>query len=159
MYIDLTKLHTSEIDKIDISGTYQLPEEYKTEEIIKVNPLTISGIVERKEDADNELDDYINCSIKGSIILIDSISLENVEYEINIKYDDFIEQNWKNSENILDIFEFLWENTVLEVPLRFTKVKDLSKFHGDGWKLISEEERNQTSNPFNDLLKEMEREG
>ena len=58
---------------------------------------------------------------------------------------------------MLDIFSFLWENIVLEVPLRFTKVKDLSKFHGDGWKLISEEERNQTSNPFNDLLKEMER--
>ena len=27
------------------------------------------------------------------------------------------------------------------------------------WKLISEEERNQTSNPFNDLLKKMESEG
>ena len=34
----------------------------------------------------------------------------------------------------------LWQNIVLEVPLQFTKVEDLSKFHGDGWKLISEEE-------------------
>ena len=89
----------------------------------------------------------------------DSISLEEIEVPINTDFSDFLEEIWKKDENKLDIFEFLWENIVLEVPLRFTKVKDLSKFHGDGWRLISEEERNQTSNPFNELISEMEREG
>ena len=75
-----------------------------------------------------------------------------------IEYDDFLGENNKKSENILDIFQFLWENIVLEVPLQFTKVKDLSKFHGDGWKLISEEELNASHNPFSDLLKDFEEE-
>ena len=48
-----------------------------------------------------------------------------------------------NSQNTLDILAVLWENIVLEVPLRFTKVRDLSKFHGDGWKLVSEDELNK----------------
>jgi len=56
------------------------------------------------------------------------------------------------------IFQFLWENIFLEVPLQFTKVEDLSKFHGDGWKLISEDELRNANNPFNDLLKDIEKE-
>ena len=157
--IDLSKLHNNVVEKIDISGSYELPESYKTEDIKKVNNIMVDGELTRKENEENILEDYLSCSIKTSVILEDSISLENVEYEINVEYHDFLEQNWKKNEITLDIFEVLWENIVLEVPLRFTKVKDLSKFHGDGWKLISEEERNQTSNPFNDLLKEMESEG
>ncbi len=159
MNIDLIPLYTNQKDKIDISSIYQLPDEYHSPDIIKVNPLTVKGFITLKENEENELADYIECSITGSVIIEDSISLEEVEYEINTKYDDFSYENWKKDENTLDIFSFLWENTVLEVPLQFTKVKDLSKFHGDGWKLISEDERNQTSNPFNDLLLEMEREG
>ena len=59
---------------------------------------------------------------------------------------------------LLDIFQFLWENIVLEIPLQFTKVKDLSKFHGDGWKLVSEDELTTRNNPFSDLLKDFEEE-
>ena len=92
------------------------------------------------------------------MIILDSITLEEVEYPFSIEYDDIIPENSKKSENILDIFEFLWENTVLEVPLQFTKVDDLSKFHGDGWKLISEEELNTRNNPFSDLLKDYDKE-
>ena len=90
--------------------------------------------------------------------IADSISLEPVEYPFSIEYDDIIEENCKKSENVLDIFQFLWENIVLEIPLQFTKVKDLSKFHGDGWKLISEDELKSSNNPFNDLLKDFKEE-
>ena len=43
-------------------------------------------------------------------------------------------------------------------PLRFTKVSDLSKFHGDGWKLVSEDDLRKGNNPFSDLLKDFEEE-
>ena len=55
-------------------------------------------------------------------------------------------------------FQFLCENIVLEIPLQFTKVKDLSKFHGDGWKLIREDELTNSNNPFSDLLKDFKEE-
>ena len=72
------------------------------------------------------------------------------------KYIDFIEEIYKKDENTLDILRLLWENIVLEVPLQFTRVEDLSKFHGDGWKLISEEELKHSSNPFSELLKDFD---
>ena len=92
------------------------------------------------------------------MILLDSISLEEVEYPFQVEYDDILEENCKKYENLLDIFTFLWENIVLEVPLRFTKVEDLSKFHGDGWKLMSEDEHRYQSNPFSELLKDYDKE-
>ena len=90
--------------------------------------------------------------IKGIVKLKDSISLEPVDYEININYEDILDDFYKKSENKLDIFQLLWENIELEVPLRFTKVEDLSKFQGNGWKLISEEDvPNTSNNPFKNL--------
>ena len=67
-------------------------------------------------------------------------------------------ENWIKNKNTLDIFSFLWENIVLEVPLQFTKVEDLSKFHGDGWRLISEDSLKRENNPFSDLLKDYDKE-
>ncbi len=159
MDIDLKLLHTGNVDSIDISGSYNIKEEYyKNTDIIKLEEVVVDGKVVRKYNDDEELDDYIICSIKGNMIIPDSISLEEVEYPYEIEYDDFLGENNKKSENILDIFAFLWENILLEVPLQFTKVSDLSKFHGDGWRLLSEEEKILENNPFSDLLKDIEKE-
>ena len=87
------------------------------------------------------------------MIINDAISLDECNYEYSIDYDDFIPENSKKDKNTLDIFEFLWENILLEVPLKFTKERDLSKFHGDGWKLVSEDELSN-NNPFSELLKD-----
>ena len=92
------------------------------------------------------------------MIIEDSISLEPVQYPFSINYDDIIEENCKKNENTLDIFSFLWENIVLEVPLQFTKVEDFSKFRGDGWKLVSENELTENNNPFSELLDKMKEE-
>ena len=159
MDIDLSLLHTGRVSEIDISGEYLLPNSYlEGSEILSLSPLTVSGKIERKENDDLELEDYITCLIDGEMTIPDSISLEPVKYPFHIEYDDFLAENEQKSENTLDIFAFLWENTVLEVPLQFTKVSDLSKFHGDGWRLIPEEEKEKENNPFRDLLKDFEEE-
>ena len=110
------------------------------------------------DDTLDEDTDYVEAKIVGEMIIADSISLEPVPYPFTIEYDDILEENCKKDENTLDIFQFLWENIVLEIPLQFTKVKDLSKFHGDGWKLVSEDELTTRNNPFSDLLKDFEEE-
>ena len=95
--------------------------------------------------------------ISGEMMIEDDISLEEIPYSFDIKYDDILEENLKNDQNRLDLFEFLWENIVLEVPLKFTKVTNLSEFHGDGWKLISEEDSQLENNPFSELLKNFDK--
>ena len=155
MDIDLKLLHSNTVEKIDISGEYNIPHEYlENSDVIRLDNIKVDGFITK----DEEEEDKISCTIEGSMIIPDSISLEEVSYPFTIEYDDIIEENCKKDENTLDIFRFLWENTVLEVPLQFTKVDDLSKFHGDGWRLISEDELRQQNNPFSDLLKDYDKE-
>ena len=157
--IDLSLLHSNTVEEIDISGDYELtPEYYKDTDIKDLNNIKVVGKIIRKDNEEYELDDYIICTITGEMIIPDSITLENVSYPFTIEYDDFILENSLKNENLLDILGFLWENIVLEVPLQFTKVSDLSKFHGDGWRLISEEELKKDKNPFSELLKDFEKE-
>lgn len=152
MLIDLNKLNNS---NIDISGKYDIPSSYyENSDIIRLDSLEVSGEI----SLDEEENEIIDCTIKGNMILPDTISLEEVDYPFTIEFSDIIPETAKKSKNILDIFEFLWENTVLEVPLQFTKVEDLSKFHGDGWKLISEESLKRENNPFSDLLNDYDKE-
>ena len=155
MEIDLSLLHSETVSEIDISGSYEIPKEYyENSDVIRLDPVTVTGTITRED----EEEDHITCKIQGNMILLDSISLEEVNYPYSIEYDDICEENCKKYENSLDIFMFLWENIVLEVPLQFTKVSDLSKFRGDGWKLISEEEYRYQNNPFADLLEDYDKE-
>ena len=153
MEIDLNGLYNRTVNEIDITNTYLIPREYyENTEVINIKPIEVEGIITIDEE------ENIKCHIKGEMIIPDSISLEEITYPFEIEYDDKIEENCKKGENSLDIFQFLWENILLEVPLQFTKVEDLSKFHGDGWKLISEDELNKNNNPFRDLLKDYDKE-
>ena len=90
------------------------------------------------------------------MLLEDAISLDDIYYDFKIDMDDKIFENVENLTNSLDLYEFLWENIVLEVPERYTKVQDISKYRGEGWSLITEEEKDNKDNPFKDLLEEME---
>lgn len=159
MPIDLSLLNSNTVSEIDISNTYSIPKEYfENMDIISIDNVKVNGKITRVVNEDEELCLYAKATIDGIMVIPDSISLEEVEYPFHIEYDDYLDENCKNNENTLDIFAFLWENIVLEVPLQFTKVSDLSKYHGDGWKLISEDDRNLENNPFGDLLKEFDKE-
>ena len=161
MNIDLTPLHSHTVEEIDITNTYSIPSEFfGTTGVKKLDNIKVEGYVylSPSEDDIKEEIDAINCKIKGNMLIEDSISLEPVEYPFSIEYDDIIEENCKKNENTLDIFSFLWENIVLEVPLQFTKVQDFSKFKGDGWKLVSENELTENNNPFSELLDNMKEE-
>lgn len=159
MDIDLRKLYTHVEKEIDISGKYDIPNDYyEFSDILELKNIEVHGKITLALQEDLEESEYIKCNIKGIVVVEDSITLEPVDYEISLEYDDFVDENCKKSENTLDIFEFLWENIVLEVPLQFTKVKDLNQFKGDGWKLVSEDELTNTNNPFKDLLKNQEKE-
>lgn len=154
MDIDLTLLHSKNVEEIVLDNTYSIPKDYyENSSVLKIENIKVTGRIYQDEVEDI---DYIDCHIVGNIGIEDSISLEEVLYPIDINYDDVLPENCKKSENMLDIFQFLWENIVLEVPLHYTKVDDLSKFKGDGWKLISEED--STNTPFADLLKDFKEE-
>lgn len=149
MIIRLEELNSEVKDKISFDEELTFPSDMlEKSDIIDIEDARAVGNI--FFDASNEL--TIRCNVSGKMILEDSISLDNVEYPFSIDIDENIEENLEKDENSIDILPILWQNIVLEVPLRFTKVNDLSKYNGDGWKLISEEEASSTSNnPFLEL--------
>lgn len=158
MKIDLCLLHSNSQEFVDISGEYIIPfSYYEKSDVIKINPVNVLGKIYKKENEKGVFSDYLEGSIEGSMIIPDSISLEEVNYYFSFDFDDFLEKNTYFDENTLDIFEFLWENILLEVPLYYSEVDDSKEFHGDGWKLIHEDEV-EVNNPFRDLLKDVEKE-
>lgn len=153
--IDLTLLHTNSIPKIVIDEIVNINEEYYNKtDIRKLDGVKVKGSIIRQTDDI----DYIDLDVNGTMFLQDSISLEDVEYPFSFKIEGNLADFTTNLENTLDIIELLWENIVLEIPLKFTKVEDLSKYHGDGWKLLSEDDLIKTNNPFSELLKSEEKE-
>ena len=154
MNIDLTNLHSGTVEEEIIDDLFEIPKEYyENTDIRSLDKVKVKGKVVQKED-----EDYINVKINGKMIVPDSISLKDLEYPFEIEYDDYLDKKYLKNENLLDIYEFLWENIVLEIPLHLTEVEDYSNFKGDGWKLISEEDLKLNNNPFSDLLKDMEKE-
>lgn len=148
--IDLNLLHSNATSEIKLDGVYSIPSEYyKDTDVKKIDNVSIKGTISRETDDI----DFVDCDINGVMILQDAVSLEDVDYPFSIHLEGNLEDFATNFENTLDISEFLWENIVLEIPLRFTKVEDLSKFHGDGWKLVSEEDIISSNNPFKEYLK------
>lgn len=84
--------------------------------------------------------DEIVCSgnLVATLILPDAVDLSDYFYDIDIEIEEIIE----NFENTLDINEVLWENIVLEVPMRVSQ-SDLGNISGNGWKVKTEEDNDQ----------------
>ena len=91
------------------------------------------------------------------MVIEDAISLEDVDYAFSCEILENIDEFLENNQNTIDILEVLWQNIVLEIPLKYTEVDDLSKYQGDGWKVISEDEI-KGNNPFSILAENMKEE-
>ncbi len=150
MRIDDLLHGTEEVQTIDES--YQIPQEYyEKTEIIALEPVKITGTLKRIDQAI-----LLEAEITGKMTIPDAVSLEPVKYPFSIKIEENVEEKIKNNENTLAIIDILWENIVLEIPIRYSEVKDYSDFSGDGWRLIEENsyQKPVENNPFKQLLEE-----
>ena len=64
-----------------------------------------------------------------------------------------IDKNDKKYENSIDILPIIWENILMEIPMRVVseeaKTKDMN-ISGDGWKFVTEEEEKKS--PLSELM-------
>ena len=137
MKIDLNYLNR--FGKMNIDSDFVIDEDYyKNTDIRKLENLHVSG------EVSVDYDDYINLNIKitGRMILPCAMTLNDVPYDFTSEVEENIgkfEEIYKNNKNLLEISPILWENIVLEIPIRVVS-KDIkpSNTSGDGWELISE---------------------
>jgi len=142
MIIDLNKVR----DSLIINEEYNFSEEYyKKTDIQKLEKVNFSGKIYYDYNDNLKLEGTCN----GIMVLKDSITLDDIEYPFEFEIDYEIDKNneeiveyYEKSENTLDIMGILWQNIVLEVPMRITnsKLEDI-KTSGEGWNLIDENKK------------------
>lgn len=149
MVINLEEIFTNMKDQIFIdediifdNNIYHLPE---IKDLKSVH-------LKAKVELDESDEVILTGKLSGVMQILDSISLEEVDYNFETELEENLEEIIENDKNSIDILDILWQNIVLEVPLRYTEVTDYSKYSGDGWRLISEEELKIKNNPFQVLI-------
>ena len=143
MIIELNKIPASGINidtNIELDKTL-----YKDADILDLNDLHIKGNI--NYDYENYL--IIQLNVEGVFLVSDSLTLEPIDYsfscDIEEKIDDipkYCGDFYQKSKNTLDISEILWENIVLEIPIRATKESSENLIqNGEGWELKNNNEK------------------
>lgn len=148
MYLDLTKINSGILDSINVHECIEISKElYELSSVIELKNLKLDGKVYKNSAEIITL----QATISGTMILEDSISLDPIDYPFSCEIEEELQEFGEKIENILDITEILWQNIMLEVPLKISHVEDFNEYQGDGWKLVSEDSMRNTNNPFNEL--------
>ena len=161
MIIDLIKLKSNIEKEVKIDESLSFKEEdLKQAGILELDKAHVKGTI-TKNDIDNY---YINIEITGTMVLPCSVSLKPTNHDFNIKIDGYLDELLENNEKVLknneftiDIFPIIWENILMEIPIRIVN-DDISdgKLEGEGWKFITDE-KDESINPelqkLQDLLK------
>ena len=155
--MNIKDLLDSKVNNISIDEEFTIPkEDYVNTDIIDLQEVKVIGNLTYPSD-DNL---FLEADCSGIMKLNDSISLEPVDYKFSFKINENVSEKLEKDKFSLDIISILWENIVLEIPIRYSEVTDYKDLTGDGWRVISEDDvkDTNTNNPFKDLLNEIEKE-
>lgn len=157
MNIDITGLKSSDYITVSLDVVIS-KEEFSNTDIIELKNTKVKGNIYKYGEDDYELD----LVLEGTMVLPCSITLQPVDHNFSVEiqgiYTEMMEEieNFdKKIENTLDIFPIIWENILMEIPIKVTcpEATDL-KLSGDGWKLVTEEDLEKTTSAF-DKLKDL----
>lgn len=158
MIVELIKLKNNIEDFASIDFNYSFTkEELQGTDIEELNNVKITGDITK-----NSIDGlYIDMDIKGVMILPCAITLKPVNYPFQVhisgNLDEImkeIDENAKKIENTLDIFPIVWENILLEIPMKVVSDEASSlPLKGEGWQFITDESESNHKNQLKDLLK------
>jgi len=137
MKIDLNYLNR--FSKLNVDEEVSFDEKYLEGcEIRRISNVRVSGLI----SIDYEDNLIVELKMTGKMILPCALSLKDVDYEFDTEFEENLgkfEEIYKNNKNILEISDILWENIVLEIPIRVVSDEiEPSNTSGDGWELISE---------------------
>ena len=161
MKIDLIGLNSNHLKEIIIDDSYKFSnEKIKEADLLDLSSVKINGRIYK-----DSLGDYIiDVMIEGIMTLPCAITLKPVKHEFKVNVCDNlytllteIDENTKKVENSIDILPIIWENILMEIPMKVVSDDaQLSNLEGNGWKLITDKEEKKI-NPalasLNDLLK------
>ncbi len=159
MEIEIVRLISGLDEYIDIDKYCTFDESYLSEiEILKLENVHVKGSI-TKDSLENLI---LYLKIEGIMVLPCCVTLEPVEYPFMTEIEDNLEdllmeidENPRKLEKSIDILPIIWENVLMEMPMKVTspKAKDI-KLSGDGWEFVTEDkaEINPELEKLKDLL-------
>ena len=157
MKYDLVRLNNN-IDKyISVSEEYSFTEEELSgTDLLKLDDVKINGEIFKNSLGNIEL----SLDVEGVMVLPCAITLKPVNYPFNVEISgeieelmENIEENSTNFQNSIDILPIIWENILMEIPMRVVSIEaensDITK-EGEGWKFVTEEE--EKTSPLSELM-------
>ena len=152
MIIELFDL-VSKGKKINIDNEVNISEELlSTSTIRRLYNVHFNGYIDKLIDDTYELVG----TISGTMIIPDDITLEDFEYNFTSEIEENIDETRINYQKSIDITEDLWQNILVEIPLKAVNEKNKNiKLEGNGWRLISEDELEKAKNNPLSSLEEM----
>ncbi len=148
MVVDLTRLINNYIEEIAIKQSLKFESSFiQNTEIKEISDIGVDGFIRCTTE---DLYDF-NVTITGEMVLLCSITLEDVIYPLNIQINEILtindtvdEKYIKIINNRLDIMPIIWQNIVMEIPLKVIGPNAYkARNEGTGWRLITDEERNR----------------
>ena len=138
MNIEIYKFNMN--NKVFVDQDVNFPKEFDKGDIKDLKNVHVNGYLTISEY--DELD--YNLTITGTMILEDSVTLEETEYDFESEADDSAgnyEKYLNKNRNLLDILPILLENIVSEVPIQIKKEgSTLQNVSGNGWEFESNNE-------------------
>ncbi len=157
MNIDLLRLKNN-VDKIiEIDEDISFKDyDFSGTDLIDLKDVHVSGNLTK-----DSMDDIcLYLSVSGIMILPCAITLEDVTYNFSFNIDDKLENILKELEidkkieNTIDILPIIWENILMEIPMRVVSPNaKLDSLKGDGWRFVTDEVK--SVNPELEKLKDL----
>ena len=157
MIFDLIRLKNNVEKAIEIDNDISFDEfDFSGTDLIDLRNVHVNGSLTK-----DSMDDIcLYLSVSGVMILPCAITLEEVPYNFSFVIDDKLEnileelKNDKKVENTIDILPIIWENILMEIPMRVVSPNaKLDKLSGDGWQFVTGEVKNV--NPELEKLKDL----
>lgn len=157
MNIDLLRLKNN-VDKIiEINEELEFQkDQFENTELLDLKDVKVNG--ELKKDSMDDITLYLK--VTGTMYLPCALTLESVEHKFEFTIDDKLEnvleevKNDKKIENTIDILPIIWENILMEIPMRVVSLNAKpEKLKGEGWQFITEQKGNV--NPELEKLKDL----
>ena len=157
MYYDIIRLNNNIEKTISVDETYSFTQdELMGTDLLKLDNVKVEGEILKNSLGNIEL----NVDVEGVMVLPCALTLKPVDYPFAITISgeieelmENLEENQRNFQNTIDILPIIWENILMEIPMRVVsedvKDKDLN-LSGAGWKFVTEEE--EKTSPLSELM-------
>lgn len=145
MIIDLTPINYNQKKEIIVDENVF----FKKEDLEKTTILDLKDVkAQGKIYKDNLEEIILELKITGTMIIPCSRTLKPTEYQFEADLEENIEENEEKTKKIkktIDILPIIWENILMEIPIRIINPSAKEEIKGDGWELITSDNIGQNA--------------